>query len=77
MYSNIVMAFIEPRIVFLLAINAYCENDYCIYKYLIERYAFLESLESEIISNLLLEEIKNYYDKSAFGTNEFFLNNPQ
>lgn len=85
MYSNMVRAFLNNDITLLLAVNCYCNkaesDDYWGYKLLVERYAFFEHLASSdeyynMVENGmgLRDDIKKYYEKSAFGNNKFFLN---
>jgi hypothetical protein len=75
MYSNMVRAFLSSDVFLLLAINCYCSKEdddiYWGYKWLVEHYAFFEHLPLD--ETQLLSEIKQYYDKSAFGNNESLL----
>lgn len=77
MYSNILRAFLNYDTTQLLAINCYCingqEDTYWKFKLLIERYEFLEHMPFEIDrkENKLLLSAENFYDKTAFGKNQF------
>jgi hypothetical protein len=82
MYSNMVRAFLSSEVVLLLAMNCYCskgdDDIYWVYKWLVEHYAFFEHLPLDDKTSQrreeFLSEIKEYYDKSAFGNNESFVN---
>lgn len=71
MYSNIVRALLTNDVMELLAVNCYCENEqdtYWKFKLLVERYSLFEHAQfdnSYIV--LALNEIKQFYDKKAFG----------
>ena len=77
MYSDMVRAFLSSDVVLLLAINCYCSKEdddiYCGYKWLVEHYSFFEHLQLDNEKHSS-SEIKEYYNESAFGNNESFVN---
>lgn len=81
MYSNIVRSFLNTQFTQILAINCFCENKeddiYWKFKLLIERFEFLEHMPfvthigDRIIKPAALKESFTYYNKKAFGKNNF------
>ena len=74
-YSNLVRSFVPENVYYFLAVNCFSEtaNDqYYPYKQLIERYEFLEHMPlvvPEHHNRLLVRQIIDYFESSAFGSN--------
>jgi len=79
-YSNIIRSMLSYHLTQLLAINCYCEqgasSSYWKFKLLVERYSFLEHMPFHFNKSLFypLINLKNHYNKSAFGHSEFLKN---
>lgn len=73
MYSNMIRAIIDNKIMQLIALNCVIGNgddDYHKYKFLLERYEFFEHL---VFNEFHSEELYASYEKSAFGNNKNFM----